>query len=375
MGAACGSPSSSAGSWISPPPPTTASTNPAATAASPSRTSTVSVGSSTGDTLGTSPRLGSCGSSRCSPRRPRSCSRSAPADDVVGVTFECDTPRRGAQPDDRLDVGDAVRADARRDRRVRRGRGRRGEDLYHLAADALRWPRPHAGRHPGPVRGLRGRRHDRRRRARPPRLHGRGAHRRPAHPRGGARLGAAARPGHRARGGRRRARPVAAAADGRGLAEHDGPRPAARRRARVDRPAVRPRPLDPRDGRARRRRDVLGAAGQKSVRVTLGRRRAPPARTSSWWRRAATTARGAQAQADAIAPTCCPPASACTRSTPTACGPGPARGSSTASRSWPRSSRGADGGPQPRRGPARRSRSPPRPGSAPPTARRRSRRS
>ena len=35
---------------------------------------------------------------------------------------------------------------------------------------------------------------------------------------------------------------------------------------------------------------VLGTAGQKSVRITLGGRRTPPGPTSSWWRRAATTA-------------------------------------------------------------------------------------
>ena len=68
---------------------------------------------------------------------------------------------------------DAFVADA-----LRRGRGplppRRGRP-----GRARRRP----GRHPGPVRGVRGRRLRRRRRARPPRLHRRRAHHRPAHAR------------------------------------------------------------------------------------------------------------------------------------------------------------------------------------------------
>ena len=76
---------------------------------------------------------------------------------------------------------------ARRDRRVRRRGGRRRRGPLPPRGRRAPRPRPDAGGHPGPVRGLRGRRVDGGRRARPPRLHGRGADRRPAHPRGGAR--------------------------------------------------------------------------------------------------------------------------------------------------------------------------------------------
>ena len=87
-------------------------------------------------------------------------------------------------------------------------------------------PGPDPGGDPGPVRGLRGRRHHRRRRARPPRLPRRGAHRRPAHARGGARLGAAARarpPAARTAAAELVA--VAAAADGRRAGAHVAGRP------------------------------------------------------------------------------------------------------------------------------------------------------
>ena len=60
-------------------------------------------------------------------------------DDVVGVTFECDTP---AEARTRTIVSTSAMPSGMtpgRDRRVRRGRSRRrGDDLYHLEADALR---------------------------------------------------------------------------------------------------------------------------------------------------------------------------------------------------------------------------------------------
>ena len=59
-------------------------------------------------------------------------------------------------------------------------------------------------------------------------------------------------------------------------------------RARVDRPAVRPRPLDPRDGRARRRR-VRARPPARSRCASRGTTSPPPGRTSWWSRRAATT--------------------------------------------------------------------------------------
>ena len=80
--------------------------------------------------------------------------------------------------------------------------------------------------------------------------------------------------------------------------------------------------------------NVLGAAGQKSVRVTwddvAAARPDVVVVAPCGYDRA-----GAQAQADALAPTCCRPAYACTPSTPTAMWARPVRGWSTASRSSP----------------------------------------
>ena len=59
-------------------------------------------------------------------------------DDVVGVTFECDFPRRGTGAADRVDVGDARGAGSRGDRRVRRPRdGARARTSTTSPADAL----------------------------------------------------------------------------------------------------------------------------------------------------------------------------------------------------------------------------------------------
>ena len=130
---ACGSPISSAGSWISPPPPTTASTKPAASAARPSSTSTVRVGSSTGD-----PRLGSVRIVSLLPSTTEILFALGAGDDVVGVTFECDTP---AEARSRTVVSTSAMPEgltpAEIDAYVVAAVGR-GDDLYHLAADALR---------------------------------------------------------------------------------------------------------------------------------------------------------------------------------------------------------------------------------------------
>ena len=137
-GAAPGNASSSAGSWTSPPPPTTASTNPANRPARASSTSTVVDGSPMPQTLGAATYGEACASSPCSRRPPRSCSRSAPGDDVVGVTFECDHPAEARSRTIVSTSRDARGAGAGRDRRVRRrARCARGEDLYHLDEGAL----------------------------------------------------------------------------------------------------------------------------------------------------------------------------------------------------------------------------------------------
>ena len=129
------------------------------------------------------------------------------------------------------------------------------------------------GGHPGPVRGLRRGRLGGRRRAGPPRLHGRGADDRPAHARGGAGLGRArwvrrpatsrrrTRAGPRCGTGSTRASAPQVAGAGPGLRRGcccwSGP-------TRRSRPATgcrrwsRPRAAYPR----------IGAAGEKSVRVT-----------------------------------------------------------------------------------------------------------
>ena len=108
-----------------------------------------------------------------------------------GVTFECDHPveartRRivstSALPEGLTpaEIDAAV---------VGPAGGRRGPLPPRRRRPGRPGRRP--GGHPGPVRGLRGRRLGRRRRAGPPRLPGRGADPRPADPRRGARLGRA----------------------------------------------------------------------------------------------------------------------------------------------------------------------------------------
>ena len=297
-GAAPGSAITSAGSWISPPPPTTASTNPAASAAERR--------SSTGPdrrVVTTPVTLGwpACASSRCSRRPPRSCSRSGPGDDVVGVTFECDHPARRASrtivSTSAMPEGltpreiDAFVAEAMRARRrplpPRRGRAGR--------------PRRRPGGHPGPVRGLRRRRLGGRRRARPPRLHRRGADHRPAHARRGARRRSA--PSARPPATRPRPPPLVASLR------------APPRRRRTHGPRARPRPAGAAcwSGPTRRSRratgsprwstlaggePVLGTAGEKSRPGHLGRR--PRRRARTWWcaRRAATGSSGRAALAE-----------------------------------------------------------------------------
>ena len=333
-GAACGSPSSSAGSWISPPPPTTASTNPAASGREPEQ-----------DQHGQRrvvhrghPRVGRVRIVSLLPSTTEILFALGAGDDVVGVTFECDTP---AEARTRTIVSTSAMpaglTPAEIDAYVV-GAVARGETSTTSRPTRCA-PRPHAGGHPGPVRGLRGRRHHRRRRARPPGLHGRGADRRPAHARGGAGLGAAARQGHRPRGRRDRA--------GRGRCGSGWPPSGAarigRRRPRVavlewTDPPYAPGHWIPEMVELAGGENVLGAAGQKSVRITwddvaaarpdvvvVAPVRLRPRRRPGPGRRAGRRA-------------CCPPASASTRSTPTACGPAPARGSSTASRSWPQCS-------------------------------------
>ena len=124
-------------------------------------------------------------------------------DQVVGVTFECDTP---AEARERTIVSTTAIPEglsAQRHRRLReQGDGRRRGPLPPRRRRARR-PRRRPRRHPGPVRRLRRRRVRRRRRPRLPRLPRRGPHHRPAHPRRGARprsltLGAATGHGRRA---------------------------------------------------------------------------------------------------------------------------------------------------------------------------------
>ena len=256
-------------------------------------------------------------------------------DDVVGVTFECDTPAEAREPHDRVDLGDARRG-SRRPRSTRtssaRWRGARTSTTSRPTRCARLDPDP--GRHPGPLRGLRGRRDHGRRRARPPRLQGRGADRRPAHPRRGPRLGAAPRQGHRPRrhgaatlvdslrerldAVRAQRRWPAAAA---GRACSSGP---TRRTPRAT--------GSPRWSSSPAARTCSASRVEKSVRVTLGRRRSrPPGRGGRGAVR--LRPRGGQAQADVLGDRAARRAWS-SPSTPTACGPVPARGWSTASRSW-----------------------------------------
>ena len=249
-------------------------------------------------------------------------------------------PGRGAHPHHRLDVGDAGGHAPRRSTRTSPTRSPRRRPLPPRRRRPAR-PRRRPRGHPGPVRRLRGRRLHGRRRARPPRLHGRGAHRRPAHPRRGARLGRCTlgratghEPTAAADAGRRRCARGWTPSPARGRR----PAAAARRRPRVDRPAVRPRPLDPRDGRARRRRRTSSARRARSRCGSPGTTSRPPAPTSSscapcGYDRAGAQAAGRRARRVDVLP----PACRCTPSTPTRRGPGPGRGWSTGSRSSPRS--------------------------------------
>ena len=100
-------------------------------------------------------------------------------DDVVGVTFECDTPVEARSQADRVDLGAARGPHAGRDRRRRQGADRRRRGPLPARRGRLRRPRPDARDHPGPVRGVRHRRHRGRRRPRPPRVPGRRADARP----------------------------------------------------------------------------------------------------------------------------------------------------------------------------------------------------
>ena len=169
----------------------------------------------------------------------------------------------------------------------------RGDDLYHLDEGALSGPRRRPRRHPGPVRGLRGRRVGGRRRAGPPGLHRRGAHHRPAHHRRGVRLDRHPRQGDRPRGrggraGRRRCgsacRRYGDAWPGRAAAAGDA--------AGVDRPAVRAGPLGAGDDRGRRRRAAARHGRREVASGSPGRRSTRPSPRWSWWRRAASTGRG-----------------------------------------------------------------------------------
>ena len=147
-----------------------------------------------------------------------------------------------------------------------------------------RWPRrgplpPRRGRagrarrrprgHPGPVRGVRGRRVGGRRRARPPRLHRRGADDRPAHPRRGARVGHGARQGHRT--GRGAAALVASLRarldDGRTSGWPAGRRPRVLVLEWTD-PPFAPGHWVPEMVARAGGETVLGTAGERSVRIT-----------------------------------------------------------------------------------------------------------
>ena len=97
-----------------------------------------------------------------------------------------------------------------------------------------------------------------------------------------------------------------------------GPAAAARDAAGVDRPAVRARPLDPRDDRGRRRRARCSARPGEVASGSPGRPCAPPSPTCRRRARAATTAPGRRRSPTSwSARRCCRPASPCTPSTPT----------------------------------------------------------
>ena len=78
---------------------------------------------------------------------------------VVGVTFECDYPPEARRRPQRLDLepfrkgSGTAKIDAPRPTE----RMAAGEDLYHLDEGALAGPGRRRRRHPGPVRGVRGR--------------------------------------------------------------------------------------------------------------------------------------------------------------------------------------------------------------------------
>ena len=259
-------------------------------------------------------------------------------DDVVGVTFECDHPAEARSRHDRLDQRDARGADPGRDRRVR-GRGDApGRGPLPPRRGRAGRPRRRPRRHPGPLRGLRGRRLGRRRRARPPRLHRRGAHHRPAHARGGARLDRA--PSGKATGtearGRarwwRRCAPASTrsyagsrAGPGRGCWCWSGP-------TRRSRRATGSRRWSTRAGGE----SVLGTAGREVVPGHLGRR---PGRGAGGRRvRAVRLRAGAVPRARRAGRRrgrAARRTSRCGRSTPTRRSPGPGRGWSTASRRSP----------------------------------------
>ena len=177
-----------------------------------------------------------------------------------------------------------------------------GEDLYHLEADALRSLDPTlvvtqdlcavCAVDVATVDDALG----------PPRVHGRGADRRPAHAsrRCSARCCCSVGPP-----GTRRSPPSSSSRSGSGWPPSGAaPWAAAARASPCSSGPTRrtPRPLDPRDGRARRRRPTCSAPRARSRSASPGTTSRPPARTSWWWRRAATTARVRRAQADAIAP-------------------------------------------------------------------------
>ena len=263
-------------------------------------------------------------------------------EDVVGVTFECDTP---AEARSRTVVSTSAMpsglSPAEIDAYVVAAVAR-GEDLYHLAADALRSLDPtlvvtqdlcavcavdvttvdEALAHLGLPR--------------------RGAHRRPAHARGGAGLGAAARQGD----GPRRA-----------AAELVGSlrlRMAAVWRSTMGRPRPRVAVLEwtdppyapghwiPEMVELAGGESVLGTAGQKSVRITWedlhAARPDVVVVAPCGYDRARRPGAGRRDRGRA-----CPPASACTRWTPTACGPGQVRGSIDGVEELASVLRGADG--------------------------------
>src|SRR5579884_3568101 len=183
-----------------------------------------------------------------------------------GLQLAARGPREAAR---RPHADRRLRGDERRGRRRRQGggggralalRGRRGAD-----GDAAAGPRRHAG----PVRGLRGL--ERRPRDRLPRR-GRGAVAEPAQPRrGGRERGRARRPARRPRAWRR-GRGGDAGPDRRRPRGGRRPRPPARVRRGVDRPAVLRGALGAGDGRGGRRDGPARAAGRPLVRDHLGGR-------------------------------------------------------------------------------------------------------